>query len=269
MKVLATGAGTHAMFEPDHLNVWGLGMSGMHPYLPVDQDDADYENIYTRAFQGSTFRPFTLSRGYLRHVMREAKAMLPSDNRRVLVKSVYSILNTEWLCKRFRPRVVVLLRNPYSVAHSIHRKWPDANLKLLIDQPKLMADYLGSYREIIERAQSPYGVLAARIGAYYKIVLQMAARNPDWLVVKHEDLCRDPMQGYRQLFSSLDLVWTRDTDEALRLSNRPKQDDAVSHVQRVASEEPDKWRSLLSQSQIDEIREAYTAFSTGVYEDLA
>ena len=269
MRILATASGVLTLFEPDHLNVWGFGQSGMHPYIPADQEHPNYERIYTRAFQGRTYRPFTPTRGYLQHLARQLKALYPAQDRRILVKTVYSITNTEWLCRRFMPRVVVLLRNPYSVAHSIHRKWPEANLKLLLDQSGLMSDYLNPYRAVLENARTPYAVLAARIGAYYKIILQMAARNPDWLVVKHEDLCGDPERVFRQLFSGLDLAWTDATEDAIRASNRPKEDDAVAHVQRVAEEEPEKWRSLLTESQIREIRDAYAVFSTGVYDDLA
>ena len=189
--------------------------------------------------------------------------------KKVVVKSVYSLANAEWIYNRFNPQVVLLLRNPYSICHSIHRKWPNARLKKLVDQPQLMKDVLDPYRDILSDAVTPYQILASRVGAYYRTVLDAAERNSEWIVIKHEDLCANPIVEYRSLFEQLGIEWNNETERFLMDSNQPKKADDVQHVYRLTTEEIDKWRNLLSSQEINEIRDMYELFQNGDYHGMA
>ena len=131
-----------------------------------------------------------------------------------------------------------------------------------------MTDFLFSYREVIESAESPFEKLAARVGAYYKVALSLAQRHPSWILVTHEDLCRDPINGFRKLYKKLGLVWTEKTRHIIQVSNRPKLNDKVEHVCRIAHEEINKWKHKLSDYEIQEIRKFYGAFNNEFYNHI-
>ena len=266
-KALEQASGTLGVFEPDHLDDLGLGENGMHPYLGHDDYDIDYLRIYERAFSGKGSKNFSLSKSYLKQLTQNAKVSI-NPPKCVIIKSVYSVANTELLYQQFMPKVVVLLRNPYSVAHSIHRKWPDARLKSLLSQPKLVSEYLEPYVDLIERAKTPYEILATRIGAYHLISISEAKRNPSWQIFTHEELCEQPLEKFREMYEKLGLTWTLKASEWVSATNSPKVDDQVQHVNRISSMEIGKWRQLLSTDEIDQIRSFYEPFNTGYYEGL-
>ena len=162
LSCLSQAKGVVPVFEPDYLGDHGLGANGMHPYIPVDKEDQAYEKIYADAFAGRKKIPVSLSRVYVERTAKNLKTRFVAP-KHVVVKTVYSLANTEWIYRRFRPKVVLLLRNPYSISHSIHRKWPEAELQDLLGQGQLMEDYLNPYRSIIASAAGPYQVLASRI----------------------------------------------------------------------------------------------------------
>ena len=253
--------------EPDHLDVIGAGEKGLHPYL-ADTGDVDrYYKVYQSIFKGRPYVPPSMSKSYLFHYFRVLQTYLPSG-KIILIKSVYSILNTRWIYETFSPKIVILLRNPFSVAHSIHRKWPDARLKNLLVQKRLMQDYLEPYRSLMERARAPYEILAARIGACYKAILSDAESNPSWVVITHEKLCRDPMNEFRELYSRLGLRWSHNIGLLIQCKNRPKTSDRIAHTDRISSKEIDKWKNLLAPAEIKQIRGFYRPFNNPYYNEL-
>ncbi len=266
--ILGTSAGVLPLHEPDHLGDLGVGENGMHPYLRLDQEDVAYRRVYDRAFAGVPIVPFKPNRDWLIAQRRNIEMRLFGSGRRVLVKTVFSLANTEWLARRYAPKVVVLLRHPCSIVYSIHRKWPEARLRSLLDQPALMEDYLEPWRDLISIAETPHEVLASRVGAYYYVALTMASRHPDWLIISHEDLCRDPTTSFRNLHDWLGLQWSDVVQGRIDQSNRPKTDDAVSHVNRVARDEIGKWRKLMTTDEIDQVKRFYEPFDGRVYTDF-
>lgn len=266
MKMLSASGRVVAFHEPDHLHVWGAGEPGMHPYLNDGHEDAAYRGMYEKIFSGRAYRAPRFSRGYAGHVARRLQCLL--TGRRLLVKSVYSLHNTEWIARRFPVSVVILLRHPCAVVHSIHRRWPEARLKNPQEQEALIADHLRPYRDLFQNAAMPYEVLASRVGAYYKVVSEAARRHPEWIVLRHEDLCKNPMDEFQSLFTRLDLEGFDRTRSAIEASNRPKVKDEVQHVQRVATEEVDKWRKNLSEDEIRQVAEYYCPFANAWYGEL-
>ena len=266
MKILSASNEVVSFHEPDHLHVWGIGEPGMHPYHPVDNDDNDYMSMYGRIFMGAPYREPTVSRGYLSHKWKCMKYKF--SKKRLLVKSVYSIHNTEWIANRFPVKVVMLLRHPCAITHSIHRRWSSARLKNPELQPDFARDYLQPYLEPLKNAQSPYEVLSSRIGAYYKAASSVVARHPEWTVVKHEDLCGNPQEEFTRLFKTLGLGNIDGALDLIRETNRPKTSDEVQHVHRLMSHEIDKWQSILSPDEIDSIAKYYCPFDTDWYSEF-
>lgn len=267
LRVLEQAPHTLAVFEPDHLDINGLGTNGVHPYIRAESEWPEYEAIYRGAFRGEKREPSILAINALRRKIQRAAYRFSPKQPRVIVKTVFSLHNTEWIVRRFSPAVVILLRNPYSLIHSINRKWPAARLKDLLVQEEFVEDYLEPYREVIESAQTPYEILATRVAAYYKAVLTCAEKHPSWIVITHEELCCSPLSSYERLYERVGLEWSRGVEKFIEATNKPKDSDRVDHVSRISSAEIDKWRNLLTQAQIDEISNYYRPFEIGYYDD--
>jgi len=267
LRVLGASDNVIPFHEPDHLDVIGVGRRGMHSYIGKNNKQDRYYKVYQPILKGRPYLPLSISKNYLLHASKVLQSYLPY-RKKILIKSVFSLLNTEWIYKHFSPRVVILLRNPFSIVYSIHRKWPDARLKSLIDQKGLINNYLAPYKDVLEMAKAPYEILAARVGAYYKVILSDANNHPSWILITHEQLCYDPEKEFKALYSKLNLKFTNKIERFIKSTNKPKKKDRVQHVYRVARDEIDKWRTLLSPDEISRIREFYRPFNNGYYDDL-
>ncbi len=266
-KVMGEAPGVRLNFEPDRLHLWGLAHKGQHRYIPPDAEDPNYENVYRSAFAGFAHPAKPLTTAHLRRLFYQATTPF-RFNQRVLVKSVHSLLNVEWIYVKFQPQVVILLRNPLNLIYSIYRKWPEARLGDLLSQETLMRTHLSDFEDTLTNAKTPFGILATRVGAYYRIVSRLSAQYPEWLVITHESLCTSSREAFQNLFGHLHLAWTPAVQSYLESTNREKSSDAVQHVHRISEMEVEKWRTLLSDEQIREIRDYYTAFESGYYEEL-
>lgn len=180
----------------------------------------------------------------------------------LVVKSVHTILSLPWIEKRFDPKIVVLLRNPLNVIASYLRLEIADATRNIFSQGSIFRDYLARHRDVIEADDNVVRQMAAQIGSIYKVIEEQLKGHPRWVVIRHEDLCRDPIGAYRQLYQRLDLEWTPRVIDVIQASNRPGKGFAT---QRVAQAEIDKWQSELTPAQVRGIKEIIRAFNLGSY----
>ena len=88
-------------------------------------------------------------------------------------------------------------------------------------------------------------------------LVEAAARHPDWIIVRHEDLCRDAPVGLRELAEHVGLVWTDSADRFVRESDR---DGAGFATDRVTSAQPDRWRERLTSADVALVRSVLDDF---------
>ncbi len=164
--------------------------------------------------------------------------------RRIIIKSVHAPLSIEWIVAHFPVKVVLVLRNPYSLYASYRRlKMPDGFRNLLF-QETLQRDrlqYLPEMRQTLMLEQKD--AMAFQIMLMYKIIESQVARHPEWILISHDRLCITPQEGYRDVFNRLDLRWSARTDmkiDALNTAGKgfdPK---------RISKQQPTKWKSEMT-----------------------
>ena len=104
--------------------------------------------------------------------------------------------------------------------------------------------------------------MAVQIGSIYKIIEEQLKEHPHWVVVRHEDLCRDPIGAYRRLYQRLGLEWTQMVVDVIQAANRPGR---AFVTRRIAQDEVDKWQTELSPAQIRDTKEIIQAFNLSSY----
>ena len=273
LKMLSIQKDVLGVFEPDHLDDAGIGENGMHPYINQNNAPDSYHKMYDDIFSGHLYPNASRKNGILEGGIRTLKShskklsSLYPRKKNLIIKSVYSLHNTEWIYQNFSPKVVVMLRHPCSVIQSIHRKWPDARLKEPHRQPEFVKDYLEPYMDTLTKADTAYEQMASRVAAYYSAVLEASKRNPSWIVITHEQLCLDPVGEFKKLYEKLGLEWNQKVEDQINATNQPKTSDKIQHVSRIASEEIDKWKSLLTPQEIHEVENYYCPFDLPYYSE--
>ena len=187
--------------------------------------------------------------------------------RNVVVKSVQCSLSVEWLAHEFGPQVVVLFRHPLNTIAS----WRDMGFVASVDRnPREHAVLTGI-------AATQWGVEppppdapelahhAFEFGVLTNALADAAARHPDWVVARHEDLCVDAPTRLRALAERLDLGWGDAAERFVRESDR---DGAGFATTRVARDLPEAWRDRLTAEDVDAVLDVLRGFPDRSLADL-
>jgi hypothetical protein len=181
--------------------------------------------------------------------------VLEPDSGPIVVKSVQSALALEWIVDRFRPRVLVVERNPFNVLAS----WSELG-------------YVRNPRETaaIERyARQRWGIdppddgaphlamQAFLFGVLTSALREASDRHPDWVRTRHEDLCVDSVARFRALCGEVGLAWDGAAEQFLTASDR---DGTPYRTQRRTEDQPDRWRERLGPDQVATIRDTLARF---------
>jgi hypothetical protein len=262
-EVLGRCAGARYVHEPDNHLVrpeawWAKRALGPYPEvragaaLAPAAGGGDYDRLWAAAFAGGIpSSPLDAGLKVLQRAGAPRVSGRLASRRRprpasgpLVVKSVHCARSLEWAALRFGPAVVVVERHPFGVIASWRKLgWDDfldtdaAALRhsvavLGVDPPGRRASWL-------ERAAWHYGVLTSYVALARR-------RHPEWVVVRHEVLCRGPEPAFRRLAARLGLRFGAEAARFLAASNRPG--DGYS-TNRLWHEQVDGGRRRLSPAE--------------------
>jgi hypothetical protein len=193
---------------------------------------------------------------------------------RVLIKDPFAVFSAPWLAKRLNCKVVITVRHPAAFANSLKRlNWP-FDFNDLLDQSWLMRDNLEPYRDEMQSIKSDdiIGQAALLWKVVYRSVHSTRELNPDFIVVRHKDLSRDPVNGYRSLYASLGLDYTprvekiildsTSSDNPAELSRKKTHSVKLDSLASV-----DNWKKRLTEDEIKRVREITEEVSHLYYSD--
>jgi hypothetical protein len=221
-------------------NVTYLG-EPLNPYIPGPLLSLERKHQYTyicEANEGRYLQAFEALRSFEYPLLRELRATRSAASilrvgkrgalfaaarlrgARALIKDPFAFFSAPWLARRLGCRVVVCVRHPGAVAGSMQRLNWRFNFGHLLDQPLLMAEVLAPFeREIRAAARRPDDIVG-QASLLWKLVYATAdgyrAEFPDFVIVRHEDLSRDPVRGFATLSSELGIYFDRTTADTIR-----------------------------------------------------
>jgi len=181
---------------------------------------------------------------------------------RALLKDPFAVFSTPWFAKKLNFRVVITVRHPAAFASSLQRLNWNFDFKDLLDQPLLMRDHLEAYREqmLAIKADDVIGQASLLWKMIYNSVHITLGLNPDFKLVRHEDFSRDPVNKYRELYSLLDLDFTKRVEKFIMNSSSSDNPSELSlkktHSVKLDSAATIKnWRKRLPEEEIKRIRQ--------------
>jgi hypothetical protein len=204
----------------------------------------------------ATLRLPRLLRDPLVRLMARAAARMPSRSEGTVVKTIYVVFSLDWLIDRYRPQVVAIQRNPLNVVSS----WRQLQIPLfdLAVRPAITKTYLEPLGIEPPRADaSELTRIAWQVGLLTQVLGDAVERHPDWRLVTHEDLCREPLTGIHDIVDGLGLVWTDEIERFLATTNRPGEGLKPT---RVTAEQPTRWRARLTDAEVEEIEGVLAQF---------
>jgi len=180
---------------------------------------------------------------------------------RPLLKDPFAVFSAPWFATRLNCKVVIAVRHPAAFVSSLKRlNWP-FDFQDLLDQPLLMRDHLEPDRAQMQSIppEDVIGQAALLWKLIYRSVHAAHKRNPDFIVVRHEDLSSDPVPGYRNMYQALGLEFTRRVEKFILNSSSSENPAELSrkkvHGFKLDSRANVKnWKKRLTVEEIDRIR---------------
>ena len=193
---------------------------------------------------------------------------------RALLKDPFAVFSTPWFAKRLNCKVVITVRHPAAFASSLKRlNWP-FDFQNLLNQPLLMRDHLEPYREEMQSVQADdvVGQAALLWKLIYRAVHMSREQHPDFLIVRHEELSREPIPGYRTLYAALDLEFTPRVEKTILNSSSSENPRELSRkkvhgIKLDSRANIDNWKQRLGADEIERVRAMTDDVSKLYYSD--
>lgn len=195
---------------------------------------------------------------------------------RPLIKDAIAFMSAQWLADRFGARVVLMVRHPAAFAGSLKRLNWQFDFGTWLRQDLLMRDLLGPFadqmrhfayekRDIIDQAILLWNVM-------YSVVRRYRDINPEWLVVRYEDLAESPADGFRHLYEQLGLTWSEEVraliaDHTGAWNLKEVSPEAVGGIRRDSRAARRTWWTRLTEEEIERIRIGVAEVAQWFYED--
>lgn len=195
-------------------------------------------------------------------------------SQRALIKDPFAVFSAPWFAERLNCRVVFTTRHPAGFASSLKRlNWP-FDFKDLLDQPLLVRDLLEEDRAAMKSISmgDTLGQAALLWRVIYRSVVRMINLHPSFIMVRHEDLSLDPVNGFGSLYKKLGLNFTPKVKQTIlnaSSSGNPNElsTKKVHSVKLDSRANIDNWKKRLSAEEIKHIRELTSDVAELCYPD--
>ena len=193
---------------------------------------------------------------------------------RALIKDPFAVFSTPWFAKRLNCKVVITARHPAGFASSLKRLGWNYDFNNLLNQPLFMRDHLEADRAAMESMDKNDIVSQAALlwKFIYRFVHGTRDLFPEFNIVRHEDLSREPVTGFQALYRSLGLDFTEQVKSTIENSSSSENPARLAknktHSVKLDSRASlDNWKKILSPEEISRIRKITEGVSESFYSE--
>lgn len=267
-SLLGASADTTVLQEPFNIAPHFYSLGGVaklwFSYVP-DLNEADAKAAFQRVLDRKAGRVYE---------RRQPERYFPWLRKgRLIIKDPIAAFSSEWLSSAFDLEVLVLVRHPAAFAASLKRLSWEFPFHHLLEQPSLMNNVLAPYRDAVADAPADVVDQAALLWLLiYGALVEFSKRNSSWIVVKHEDLSRNPVGEISALYERLGLHWDDGVAEALdELCGAANPVDPatgiVHELKRNSVENISRWKKVLTETEVERVRRLTAPIADLFYEN--
>ena len=284
-KMLAADPGVAYISEP--LNIWhrpGVMRAPTrfwYTYI-CEENQSEYQSAFQEMlrFEYHTWREVKSLRS-VRDIFRMGRDWRTFwsgkwNSQVALVKDPFAIFSAEWFANCLDCQVVIVVRHPAAVASSLSRLGWSFDFSDLLNQPQLMRDWLEPFKEDMEAmpgsAQDVIAESSLLWRMIYRVVADLQERQPNFIVIRHEDISADPLNQFEQLYKRLGLKYSIQAAKTIKSATRDTNPKEIStrkvHSVRVDSLGNIKqWQQRLSTDDIEHVHQLTRDVAALFYSD--
>jgi glycosyltransferase involved in cell wall biosynthesis len=202
----------------------------------------------------------------LLRMMRDAFVFLRGRiaRQRPLIKDPFALFSVPWFLDELDCEVVIVVRHPAAAVSSLKRLGWNFDFKDLLAQDKLMEDWLAPFRNEIEASINEESSLVEQGALLWRMLYhtahQIKERYPAVRLVRHEDLSRQPLLEFEQLYLDLELPFSKHAQRGIERATQATNPEEVS-LRSIYATKLDSlanlfnWKKRLTEEEISRIRE--------------
>jgi hypothetical protein len=278
--MLSLAAGVTYVYEPFSVgNSKGISNPHWYPYI-TDENEGKYRAEMERVVQlrpplKAVFENVQGLRDAWGRIQQWAKFIRGRyAGHRPLLKDPVALCSAEWIAETFGAQVVVMIRHPLAFAGSCKKLNWQFPFGDFLEQPRLLKVHLHSFEnEIRAFAEQDRDVVDQAIllwNMLYTVVRKYRDKHDDWAFVRHEDLARAPVEGFRDLYKHFDLPFTDAVQQSIRAHSRssnPTDPSNAINTQRDSRSTLYTWQDRLSAEEADRVRTETRGVAEHFYDD--
>jgi hypothetical protein len=180
---------------------------------------------------------------------------------RPLVKDPIALLSTEWLAAQFGAKPVLMVRHPAAFVGSLRIRRETFDFNNFLRQDRLMEEVLSPFARRIENSarhrRGPIEEGALLWTILNTVVFRMKMAHQEWPVMRHEDLCADPISGFRGLFQHFGIEYTERAQRVVEEYSDPRntvEGNGPADVHRNSSATRWTWHRRLTTDDVMTVR---------------
>ncbi len=267
-------ASGEAAYISEPLNVWHrrgvfrTPVQHWYTYICTDNEDhylPAYQQLLSFRYHWWDEMCSLRSRKDILRMLRDGGIFLRGRifHQKPLLKDPFAVFSIPWFMDRLGCRVVVTVRHPVAFASSLKRLGWQFDLTDLLAQPLLLRDGLEIFRPDMEKfLETPTDIIGQAALLWrmiYGWIVTLQSRGYPLIVVRHEDLSWQPIEGFRQLYRQLDLRYTEKAQRAVVESSSAENPKELSREKRHSVRLDSRsnlvnWRKRLSEEEVERIR---------------
>lgn len=276
--MLALTPGAIEIEEPFNFETGIIGMDQPFLYMPVNTTLSPEDERYTRLIEavlnGEAWYKQSPLRTETTNPLRQiARSLLVSRQNleyklqtknpfvgRYVIKDANACFMAEYMDKHFKTETVVIMRHPAATIASYRRLGWRYDLGGLQKQSALMHDFL---EPVIGRVRSrninPIEEWSYLWLSIYTVLAQCADRDPNMILITHDQLSNQPKETLRTLYEELDFEYTPNVEvevERHTSSTNPAdpRKNAIHDLYRDSARVNARWKNVLDLKEVAAIR---------------
>ena len=189
-----------------------------------------------------------------------------SHFRSIVIKDPIAAFSADVICERYDMKPIFMYRNPTaSVSSMMIRGWRTDFTQLYAQRKKLESIVPDEIVTLERLAGNPDHSLLENATHLWRIInlciLHFLEMHPEWVHVRHEDLIKDPINRFKDMFKQCELEWTESHEQLVKRSivtEKPGSKDRrpdVFNIKRNHSQLQNIADERLSADQIARIEE--------------
>ena len=271
-KMLALPYHVAYVDEPFNSLTGVKGVDAWFPYMTEGQPE--HEKLVRDVIEGrSSFKHSLLREETTNPLRKLARDMFVSREnlehkldaynplkQRYLIKDPIASFSSEYLHREFGFHTVIVMRHPASMVASHKRLGWRYNLDEFKHQAELMDEHLHEILQHVDTAKVGLVEEAAYLWLAVNTVLEKyAARNEKMIIVRHEDLSRDPLPEFIRLYDKFNLPFSQRVQRKIKehtgATNSAEPENNVAHqLKRDSVSNLSRWKKILTEKETELVR---------------